>query len=225
MIINHTHRFIFVHVPKTAGTSIVSALSKFSTYRDLEIGGTPLGEAIQPFMQTRFGLRKHSTSAEIRHVVGQYSFQSYFSFCIVRSPFSRLQSAYHFLRGWKQYPEEFAAEFDKYDSFDAFLKSELWMIKPGPDGIFLPQTHWINDPKSGLPLPRYVGKLEQLDSVVETLSNSIFKIDGAIKIGIKNKTPRYEPISEWPTKMVSKITEFYASDFSQLEYSDDPNEA
>jgi hypothetical protein len=117
MIINHTHRFIFVHVPKTAGTSVSTALSKYSTYRDLEIGGTPLGEAVQPFMSDRFGLRKHSTAANIRDVVGAASFQSYFSFCLVRNPFNRLQSTYHFLKGWKGCPKRFAAKLDRFESF------------------------------------------------------------------------------------------------------------
>ncbi len=59
MVINDTHNFIFVHVSKSAGSSDTKLLSSFGQYSDLEVGGTELGEAIQPFMQRRFGLSKH----------------------------------------------------------------------------------------------------------------------------------------------------------------------
>lgn len=44
MIVNHTHKFIFVHVPKSAGTSVTQMFSEYSSYRDLEVGGTPLAK-------------------------------------------------------------------------------------------------------------------------------------------------------------------------------------
>ena len=70
MIVNHSHKFIFVHVPKAAGTSVSELFSKFSAYSDLEVGGTELGEALQNAYKCRFGLTKHSTAEEIRAVVG-----------------------------------------------------------------------------------------------------------------------------------------------------------
>ena len=45
-IINQSKKFIFVHVPKAAGTSVTSAFSKYTSYQDLEIGGAKFGESI-----------------------------------------------------------------------------------------------------------------------------------------------------------------------------------
>jgi len=225
MIINHTHRFIFVHVPKAAGTSMVKALSKFSTYRDQEVGGTQVGEVIAPFMRARFGLYKHAPAAQIAQTMGMPAYRSYFSFCMVRNPYARLQSAYYFLKHWKQYPAAFAEDFDKISSFEAFLLSDIWVAKSGPDRIFLPQTTWVNDPKTGQSLVRYVGKVEEADTVVKTLSNAIFGLDDHIEMGASNVTPKYEALENWPKKAVTKIKTVYASDFAQFGYDTDPHKA
>ena len=71
MIVNHSHKFIFVHVPKAAGTSVSELFSKFSAYSDLEVGGTELGVALQKAYKRRFGLSKHSTAEVIRAIVGE----------------------------------------------------------------------------------------------------------------------------------------------------------
>src|SRR3989304_5138015 len=98
MIINNTFGFIFVHVPKAAGTSVAHFFSKFSCYCDLEVGGTSLGEALQEPFRKRYGLSKHSTAMEIRAVIGDVLWKKYFSFAFVRNPYERAFSAYHFLK-------------------------------------------------------------------------------------------------------------------------------
>ena len=47
MIISHTHRAIFVHIPKTAGTSITALIEPALRWNDLVLGGTTFGERIQ----------------------------------------------------------------------------------------------------------------------------------------------------------------------------------
>ena len=48
MIISNSHKFIFVHVMKTAGTSVSAALDPWLRWNDIAIGGTRFGEQIQP---------------------------------------------------------------------------------------------------------------------------------------------------------------------------------
>ena len=128
MIINNTFRFVFVHIPKSAGTTITSILSKYSCYCDIELGGTALGEAVQPLFQKRFGLQKHSTYSEIRNVVGEVLLKHYFSFGFVRNPYSRAYSAYKFLdraRKDKQIPS--LSDFDKFKDFSDFISSDYFL--------------------------------------------------------------------------------------------------
>jgi hypothetical protein len=98
-IINHSHRFVFVHIPKNAGTSVAHYLSQLSTYRDQEIGATELGEAIAPAFRGRFQLHKHSTFAEIEEATGP-EIHDYTSVAVVRDPVDRVRSLYSFLRQW-----------------------------------------------------------------------------------------------------------------------------
>ncbi len=116
-LINHTYRFVFVHVPKNAGTSVTRYLSQLSTYRDLEIGATRLGEEMAPAYRERFGLHKHSTLAEIRDVMGPEIMSGYRTIAVVRDPEDRVRSVFRFLSTWQRWASldpdyaDYAADF------------------------------------------------------------------------------------------------------------------
>lgn len=140
-IINRSHRFIFVHVPKTAGTSVTRSLSTFTAIGDVEIGGSEFGETLAVAYGKRFGLRKHSTASEIRSVVGSEVWETSFKFAIVRNPYARAYSIFRFLkkkfRDWKG-----SEVMDGFETFDAFVQSELF-ASDGPDRILRPQLFWL----------------------------------------------------------------------------------
>jgi hypothetical protein len=134
-------------------------------------------------MRKRFGLHKHASASKIREVMGSAHFDGFRSFAIVRNPFSRLQSSYHFLKNWGHFSGAFSDEFDKCSCFSDFLKSEIWTHFSGPDQIFRPQTHWLNDPKTGRCLVNFIGKMENLNSVERNLSNFLFSQSDRLKFG------------------------------------------
>ena len=100
-IINNSQGFLFVHVPKAAGSSVVNALCEYTRYCDLEIGATAFGEAIQGPYVKRFGLAKHSTAQQLKTLVGDEAWSRYFTFSFVRNPYHRMFSAFRFLRSWE----------------------------------------------------------------------------------------------------------------------------
>jgi len=143
VIINNTFRFIFVHIPKSAGTTVTTVLSKHSSYCDIELGGTALGEAIQPLFQKRYGLQKHSTLSEIRAVVGEVLLKRYFSFAFVRNPYARAYSIYKYLsRARKDSHVASLADFDKFKDFAAFVNSDYFQSQ-GYDRMMMPQSIWV----------------------------------------------------------------------------------
>jgi hypothetical protein len=98
MIVSNSRKFIFVHINKTAGTSITEALAPHLAWNDVVLGLTPIGLALhQPFHE-RFGLYKHSTAREIRAVVGESVWREYRSFAVVRDPVDRARSLYGYLK-------------------------------------------------------------------------------------------------------------------------------
>lgn len=98
MIISNSRQFIFLHVPKCAGTSVAQALAEHLAWNDVQLGATPLGEAAVEGYRAQFGLSKHCTAREIRLVVGKELWGRYFTFAIVRHPFRRQLSLYTYLK-------------------------------------------------------------------------------------------------------------------------------
>ena len=96
MIISHSHRFTFVHIHKTGGTSIERALDPHLAWYDLILGGSRFGEQLQQPYARRFKLHKHSSVADIEKVCGTKYIDEYFLFAVVRHPVARACSLYNF---------------------------------------------------------------------------------------------------------------------------------
>ena len=97
MIICHSRRFIFVHIHRTGGTSIESALDPFLCWNDLILGSSPFGEGMNNLYGNRFGLHKHSSVADIESICGDEICRNYYVFAMVRHPLDRLCSLYNFI--------------------------------------------------------------------------------------------------------------------------------
>ncbi|HXG79736.1 MAG TPA: sulfotransferase family 2 domain-containing protein [Methyloceanibacter sp.] len=142
MIVSHAHRFIFIKSRKVAGTSVEVFLSRFCGEDDII---TPLGadEALREGMGGRNfwfstpgrgnrllrlwgkllgrpslgyrGYYPHIPAKEIRRLVGDEIWNSYYKFSIERNPWDRQVSLYH----W-HYRDRGAKP-----SFDVFIRSPL----------------------------------------------------------------------------------------------------
>jgi hypothetical protein len=164
MIINHTHRFIFIHIPKNAGTTSAHLFSRFTSYRDLEVGATKIGEAMQRDYYTRFGLQKHSTTEAIRRVVGDDTWSSYFKFAFVRHPEPRAVSTYKFLRRWRLWKG--SDIMDKFHTVNDFIASDYWKTD-GVGAILAPQVKYLTEEVD------YVGRVETFDACIDHVVEKI----------------------------------------------------
>ncbi len=101
MIISRGRRFIFVHIPKTGGTALSLALEARAMKDDLLIGDTPKARARRGRLKgvaSAGRLWKHSTLADIDGLVTPEEVQRFFTVALVRNPWDRLVSYYHWLR-------------------------------------------------------------------------------------------------------------------------------
>jgi len=227
MIINNTFKFIFVHVPKSAGTTVTKLLSEYSAYCDIEVGGTAMGEAVQPFFRNRYGLSKHSTATEIRTVVGEAIWKRYFTFAFVRNPYARAHSSYRFLRRMrKETGLDVLAPLDGLATFQDFVKSAYFQTE-GMDRILMPQSFWLQSAmrKPAISLD-YVGRVEAIEDSLRHIANQVpglFKGGGEIEVPVLNSSD--DPNEEgWQTLIDDRgierlVFEKYRLDFKAFGYA------
>lgn len=120
MIISHQRRYIFVHIPKTGGTSMALALEGRAAKDDILIGDTPKAKrrkARLKNIKTPGRLWKHSS---LRDIDGLVDPADYFVFTLVRNPWDRMVSYYHWLQ--LQNFDHPAVVLAKSNNFKGFLR-------------------------------------------------------------------------------------------------------
>lgn len=125
MILSRGRRYLFVHIPKTGGTAMALALEDRAKKDDLMVGDTP--KALRrkrrlKGIKTAGRLWKHSTLAEAEGLFAPAELDDLFVFTLVRNPWDRLGSYYHWLR--EQRFEHPAVALAKGHGFSDFLNAE-----------------------------------------------------------------------------------------------------
>ncbi|MFS4582970.1 sulfotransferase family 2 domain-containing protein [Phaeobacter sp. C3_T13_0] len=101
MILSPGRSYVFVHIPKTGGTALSLALEARAMADDIMLGDTPKATKRRRRLQgveTRGRRWKHSTLADIEGLLPEVQLRRLFAFTLVRNPFDRVLSLYHWLR-------------------------------------------------------------------------------------------------------------------------------
>ncbi|MFT6248318.1 MAG: hypothetical protein ACJAZQ_001519 [Cognaticolwellia sp.] len=180
---------IFIHIPKAAGTSISNAL---------------------------YGGRQGHHTALAYKKANSEKFNNYYKFTIVRNPWDRLASTYHYLLKSPHAEDRAWAEKNiaKYTSFESFVKN--WLSK---DSIytwkhFLPQTYFIMEDNEIL-----------VDDIfkMENLSLDFSKI--ATKLGCKeqlshdNRIERKHYSCLYSKDIIDITSKVYETDIEEFNYA------
>jgi hypothetical protein len=122
MIISRGRGYVFVHIPKTGGTALTLALEGRARADDILIGDTPKARARRgrvKALKAAGRLWKHSTLADIDGVLSPAELAAMFVLTVVRNPWDRAASYYHWLRAQRfAHP---AVGLAKANDFEGFL--------------------------------------------------------------------------------------------------------
>tara|TARA_B100002003_G_scaffold238962_1_gene257774 strand:+ start:559 stop:1239 length:681 start_codon:yes stop_codon:yes gene_type:complete len=223
-LINHSHKFVFVHIPKAAGTSVTNLLSKYTEYRDLEIGGTQFGESIQQAYFDRFGLYKHAPASRIRQVMGKEDWDAYFTFSFVRSPYARVVSVYNFLRQWEGCPTKIKEIMLSFNNVNEFVLSDVLEQTNGPDEIFRAQAYWLTDPddREEILIHNFY-KVEEIDRGLSDILGRLEQKRDKVTIPKLNTSTSKIDV-KLNNLSIKKIEKKYARDFDLFGYERVSNE-
>ena len=183
---------IYIHIPKTGGTSVATAV---------------LGK--------RAG---HFTASEIQRSMGIETFSSLSAFTVVRNPYNRLLSAYHYIcnRGGSKggVRRHFDFTLPAFDSFDTFVKNYLIKKQHSELDILLkPQVSYIFSDNGELLVPN-IFKIEDNELIIEYLKNQL----GIVSLSVLNRTNTYST-NELDDELKSLIYTYYEEDFKMFNYT------
>jgi hypothetical protein len=216
MPISHPHRAIFIHVPKTAGTSVEAVLGMHGEKQD--IGITPYFNQVLDQEHLYGGGLQHETAVGLKALLNDDAlFSQYFKFAIVRNPWDRLVSTCAWAdQKWAKGQHLTPAQFDQAvrQIYALFLAAKSWSHPSLASPHIKPQFLYIlNDELR--PLVDYVARYETLAADWQHICARL-GVDAALPIRMKSHHRPYQDYYSDETRaMVAKM---YAQDARSFGY-------
>jgi hypothetical protein len=210
-MLSHKRKCIFVHIPKTGGTSVENLI--WCRKRD-----RVESNLWKPVLRNKYqtGGLQHLLASQIRQEVGDACFQSYFKFTIVRNPWDKAVSQFAYMRGRKVLrgligmPE------------DACFKTYLSLIQKEPHVQWESQHRFFLD-DHGERLVDFIGRFESLEDDVRTILGELKMgrhfLGRRRKIPHANRSQRVHYRDYYDTESQGMVADLYGKDIETLGYT------
>jgi len=210
VLVSHSHKFIFVHIQKTAGQSLKRALEPYCNRPPRTGIRRLLSHLPLPENPARAALRAHATARWARLKLTPRLYDSYCAFTVVRNPFDRAVSNYNFLQQRPAHHSHRHVSRLTFDEYLAFLKSRRWLRDPT-------QRYRVVDGRGRL-MCDPVLKVETLDADFTALCARL-GLQGVGGLGRTN-TSSHKPYSEYYEKRATRdaVVDLFAADFDTFGY-------
>jgi hypothetical protein len=183
---------IFVHITKSAGTSIAKSLFSELPY--------------------------HYTASQYRVIYGRNKFNRYFKFAFVRNPWDRLYSAYSFLQGggWNDKDKLWADQhLNGVSDFNDFVMNWLTPDRLNSHIHFWPQTRFICDRKGKILLDH----IAYFENINDEFTKICLKLNINKQLSHTNRSQRDSYTQVYTPEAIDKVRSLYQQDITLLGYS------
>jgi len=205
MIISHKHKFIFVHIPKCAGSSIAKCLMQYYGYNSKPKSVDPNECAMfrcDPRYANADNLDQHDQYNKIKQYFEQnnYNINDYFSFSFVRNPWERRVSQFEYVkRMHKEKKEEWTRKW-KGLSFKEYIQQQKDCQLNWVSECALPQT---SSKKHDVAV-NYVGRCENLQEDFNNICDKIEIPHQEVPHVNKTKHKEYTEYYDDETRAIAK---------------------
>ncbi len=219
MIISEQYKFIFVHIPKTAGISVTDAFGKYASSRRRTIWRSFSRRL--PFKEgpAKAHFQIHEPANKMISKLTRPVFDRYLSFSVVRNPFDHAVSHFEYMKQFRI--RSIASKLSGMD-FHEYLayrtRRPFWN-----DTIFarMPdQSYYLTDASGALAVKRLI-RFENLGEELEALSRELSLPNFQLRHVNKTKAERRPMEQYYNNETEDLVRMIYQRDFDLLGYSRD----
>lgn len=217
MILSRGRGYLFIHIPKTAGTALTLALEARAMQDDIILADTPKGRARAGRVRgtTAAGrLWKHSTLADLDGLVTPGERERLLTFTLVRNPWDRLVSFHAWARAQTfDHPLVRAA---RSSDLAAFLDDPVVgeSFRAAPYGSYLRRPDGSEKPSLFL-------RLEHLDADAAPLEARLgFRLTPLARANVSDRPRDWRPL--YSDRAAERLARICAEDIARFGYRFDP---
>lgn len=208
-MISHKYRCIFVHIPKTGGTSIEDIIWPITPEGGRSEKDLWWGYIDEYHNKYQTGGLQHLLARHIRIEVGEDVFSRYFKFTIVRNPWDKAVSQFLHTRRLKKFRQFIGMK--KRNGFKRYL--ELIRLKPHVQ--WEPQKKFLYA-DTGECLVDYIGRYEAFEDSVQHILAQIGCGETNIPYAKRSRRDPYQEYYDEESREM--VAEMYADDIAAFGY-------
>ncbi len=210
MIISHKYKFIFIHLQKNAGTSIVKSLVPHIG-SDCEIyGSTPDGHILSDYNKPKGKLWKHIWACNAKKLIDTDIWNEYFKFAFIRNPWSRILSQYSWWtqRKWDD-EKNTGARVKNMKNFGEYLIQKIGIVPNQKIQLFDEDVSLVD----------YIGRFEYIEEDFKEVCKLLkFK---NVDLLFENKTNHRDYRTYYDKKSIEIVEEIYNKDIESFGFNFD----
>jgi hypothetical protein len=203
-VISHSHKCIFVHIPKCGGSSLEAVIWPGErTESDLWMG------FVDPYHNKyQTGGLQHLHADQILTEVGESVFRSYFKFAFVRNPFEKAVSQFGYMQTRPDL-RDFVG-MNENDSFSRYLD----LISSRTHVQWEPQSNFLFDAKESC-LVDFVGRFETFSADARSVLD---RLNLPQEVPHLNRGEHRDYVTYYNERDVAVVEGLYARDLLAFDY-------